>query len=95
MSFGSINNGDPGVGEDLAEENGSAEDEEERLTESVAVPRMDVVQGTGWLSAAMLIINAALGAGLLNFPQAFHAAGGLVVGTTIQLVCAEITELFA
>jgi sodium-coupled neutral amino acid transporter 7/8 len=33
-----------------------------------------------------LIINAALGAGLLNFPQAFGQAGGIVTAVIVQAV---------
>jgi hypothetical protein len=33
-----------------------------------------------------LIINAALGAGLLNFPQAFEQAGGIVTAVIVQAV---------
>ena len=34
-----------------------------------------------------LVVNAALGAGILNFPAAYHESGGLVVGIVVQLVC--------
>ena len=69
---------------------GPTEDDEEILTE-LSTTRIVVLgtqssNGTGWFATGMLIINAALGAGLLNFPQAFHQAGGLVVGISIQLV---------
>lgn len=33
-----------------------------------------------------LIVNAALGAGLLNFPRAFHEAGGIVSGNLVHIV---------
>ena len=36
--------------------------------------------------AVFLIANAALGAGLLNFPEAYKKAGGLKTAITIQLV---------
>ena len=36
--------------------------------------------------AIFLIANAALGAGLLNFPEAYKKAGGLQTAITIQLV---------
>ena len=36
-----------------------------------------LLQGTSTIGAVFLIINAALGAGLLNFPQQFHEAGEL------------------
>lgn len=42
--------------------------------------------GSGRLSAIFLVINAALGAGLLNFPQAFDQAGGIVTAITVQAV---------
>ena len=40
--------------------------------------------GTGWPAAVFLIVNAALGAGLLNFPQAYDQAGGLAVALSVQ-----------
>ncbi|KAK7114363.1 sodium-coupled neutral amino acid transporter 7-like [Littorina saxatilis] len=43
-------------------------------------------KGSSWLSSAFLVVNAALGAGLLNFPQAYHQAGGVVVAIVIQSV---------
>ena len=33
-----------------------------------------------------LVVNAALGAGLLNFPQAYQQAGGVVIAILIQAV---------
>jgi amino acid permease len=36
--------------------------------------------------SVFLIINAALGAGLLNFPKSFDEAGGVVVGLVVQAV---------
>lgn len=41
-------------------------------------------RGSSWYAAVFLIINAALGAGLLNFPQAFDDAGGIVVSLLVQ-----------
>ncbi|KAG8251761.1 hypothetical protein J6590_072603 [Homalodisca vitripennis] len=38
------------------------------------------------LAAVFLLVNAALGAGLLNFPQAFDQAGGISVALLVQLV---------
>ncbi|XP_075215324.1 sodium-coupled neutral amino acid transporter 7-like [Lycorma delicatula] len=40
----------------------------------------------GIFSATMLIGNAAIGAGILNFPEAFEFAGGIIVAMTVQLV---------
>lgn len=42
--------------------------------------------GSGRLSAIFLVINACLGAGLLNFPQAFDQGGGIVVSIIVQAV---------
>ena len=42
--------------------------------------------GTSLLPTIFLIVNAALGAGLLNFPKAFEEAGGVVVAMSIQIV---------
>ncbi len=41
-------------------------------------------QGTGLVLTVFLIVNAALGAGLLNFPRAFADAGGVAAGTAVQ-----------
>ncbi|KAL1447807.1 hypothetical protein MTO96_028318 [Rhipicephalus appendiculatus] len=43
-------------------------------------------KGSSWISAVFLIINAALGAGLLNFPHAFDQAGGVAVALSVQAV---------
>jgi len=42
--------------------------------------------GSSWISSVFLVVNAALGAGLLNFPQAYHNAGGVVTAILIQAV---------
>ncbi|KAG1650505.1 putative sodium-coupled neutral amino acid transporter 7 [Nymphon striatum] len=39
---------------------------------------------SSWFAAVFLIINACLGAGLLNFPQAYDLAGGIGVAVVIQ-----------
>ncbi|XP_076370677.1 sodium-coupled neutral amino acid transporter 7-like isoform X1 [Tachypleus tridentatus] len=44
------------------------------------------VSGTSWYVATFVVVNAALGAGLLNFPQAYHQAGGVLVAMCVQLV---------
>ena len=41
--------------------------------------------GTSVLGAVFLIVNAALGAGLLNFPQAYGQAGGVLAAMSIQV----------
>lgn len=42
--------------------------------------------GISWYFAVFLIVNAALGAGLLNFSKAFDNAGGILISTIIQTV---------
>uniref|UniRef100_A0A3Q3X7A2 Sodium-coupled neutral amino acid transporter 7 n=1 Tax=Mola mola TaxID=94237 RepID=A0A3Q3X7A2_MOLML len=58
-------------------------------------PSMDTEQhletetrGTGGVSclgAVFIVVNAALGAGLLNFPAAFNMAGGVTAGVMLQM----------
>lgn len=38
------------------------------------------------LGAVFIVVNAALGAGLLNFPAAFNMAGGVTAGVVLQMV---------
>ncbi|XP_019361381.1 PREDICTED: putative sodium-coupled neutral amino acid transporter 7 [Gavialis gangeticus] len=40
---------------------------------------------TSTLGAIFIVVNAALGAGLLNFPAAFSTAGGVAAGITLQM----------
>ena len=42
--------------------------------------------GSSWYAAVFIVVNAALGAGLLNFPQAFDQSGGIAVAIIIQAV---------
>ncbi|KAJ4433722.1 hypothetical protein ANN_16033 [Periplaneta americana] len=53
-----------------------------------------IAGGSGRLSAIFLIINAALGAGLLNFPQAFDQAGGIVTAIIVQAFYVTLTLLY-
>ncbi|TSM20291.1 putative sodium-coupled neutral amino acid transporter 7 [Bagarius yarrelli] len=46
---------------------------------------------TSALGAVFIVVNAALGAGLLNFPAAFYMAGGVVSGVVLQMVSNEST----
>lgn len=41
---------------------------------------------TSMLGAVFIVVNAALGAGLLNFPAAFRMAGGVAAGIAMQMV---------
>ncbi|KAI8746444.1 sodium-coupled neutral amino acid transporter 7 [Biomphalaria glabrata] len=46
--------------------------------------QVKVQTGSGWFGSAFLVVNAALGAGLLNFPIAYHQAGGVVSAVLVQ-----------
>ncbi|XP_029312675.1 sodium-coupled neutral amino acid transporter 7 [Cottoperca gobio] len=55
--------------------------------DSVRHPEMDS-RGSGGVSswaAVFIVVNAALGAGLLNFPAAFNMAGGVTAGLALQM----------
>nr|CAD7440196.1 unnamed protein product [Timema bartmani] len=49
-----------------------------------AVACRPLCTGSNKLAVIFLIINAALGAGLLNFPQAFDQAGGIITALSVQ-----------
>ncbi|EFN80665.1 putative sodium-coupled neutral amino acid transporter 7 [Harpegnathos saltator] len=51
-----------------------------------AVHNSETRTGAGILGTIFLIVNATLGAGLLNFPQAFDKAGGVGTSVLTQLV---------
>ena len=42
--------------------------------------------GISWYFAVFLIVNAALGAGVLNFAKAYDSAGGILISSLMQLV---------
>ena len=44
--------------------------------------------GISWQVAAFLLVNCALGAGILNYPQAYDKVGGILIATVFQLVSA-------
>ncbi|XP_059158339.1 sodium-coupled neutral amino acid transporter 7-like [Physella acuta] len=43
-------------------------------------------KGSGWFVSAFLVVNTTLGAGLLNFPMAYHQAGGVLAAVIVQSV---------
>lgn len=45
-----------------------------------------VKSGTSWPVASFLLVNAALGAGVLNYPFAYDKAGGIYFATFLQMV---------
>lgn len=54
--------------------------------------------GVSSVGAVFIVVNAALGAGLLNFPAAFNMAGGVTAGFVLQMVrrlCASGTPLLS
>ncbi|KFO85928.1 Putative sodium-coupled neutral amino acid transporter 7, partial [Buceros rhinoceros silvestris] len=67
--------------------------ERARLLQSPSVetvPKSGESQGNGLgatsaLGAVFIVVNAALGAGLLNFPAAFSMAGGVAAGIALQM----------
>lgn len=48
--------------------------------------------GITWPVAAFLLVNCALGAGVLNYPAAYDRLGGVLIATIIQLV-SELSSL--
>ncbi|XP_029987140.1 sodium-coupled neutral amino acid transporter 7 [Sphaeramia orbicularis] len=53
-----------------------------------SVQHLDTNQRSGGVScigAVFIVVNAALGAGLLNFPAAFNMAGGVTAGVMLQM----------
>ncbi|ESO03195.1 hypothetical protein HELRODRAFT_192132 [Helobdella robusta] len=48
-------------------------------------PSSSQVQGTSWYISIFLVVNIIIGGGLLNFPQAYHQSGGILVATI--LIC--------
>lgn len=50
--------------------------------------------GVSCLGAVFIVVNAALGAGLLNFPAAFYMAGGVLSGVMLQMVRELSPDMF-
>ncbi|KAK7913058.1 hypothetical protein WMY93_013269 [Mugilogobius chulae] len=52
-----------------------------------SVPHIETERSTGVssIAAVFIVVNAALGAGLLNFPAAFSMAGGVTAGVMLQM----------
>ena len=61
-------------------------DQDHLILPELGEERSAEVGGTSTLGSIFLIINAALGAGLLNFPKAFDTAGGVLVAVVVQVV---------
>ena len=48
------------------------------------------ILGSTWYASVFLVVNAALGAGLLNFPAAYNQSGGIFTAIVIQAVCGMV-----
>ncbi|KAG9508800.1 putative sodium-coupled neutral amino acid transporter 7 [Fragariocoptes setiger] len=49
-------------------------------------PLLKHLQGVNWGVASFLLVNAALGAGMLNYPYAYGQVGGVLAAAIIQMV---------
>lgn len=58
---------------------------EEEFSES-AISTPAIQQGIAWTVAAFLLVNSALGAGVLNYPAAYDHAGGILAATLLQIL---------
>ena len=56
------------------------------LLGSVSVERDRPVGKTSLMGAIFIVVNACIGAGMLNFPAAYQGAGGLHIGIFMQAV---------
>lgn len=63
---------------------------EEEYTELI---QKEKKQGTSPFGSVFIVVNAALGAGLLSFPQAFVFAGGLIGGLTLEVCLATLMAI--
>ncbi|XP_072024385.1 sodium-coupled neutral amino acid transporter 7-like [Amphiura filiformis] len=62
------------------------------LIGSISVERDRPVGKTSLLGAIFIVVNACIGAGMLNFPAAYQGAGGIHVGILMQ--CALLLVVF-
>ena len=54
---------------------------------------VEFAEGLPIWRAALLVVNSALGAGILNFPQAYAECGGIATALTIQMVGVFLTSI--
>ena len=53
-------------------------------------------KSTGTVGAVFIVVNAAMGAGLLNIPNGYKLAGGIGLGTAVEMVrCILFLTIFA
>ena len=60
-------------------------DEHSLITEKIESQRYYNPNGTNTACTVFLIVNAALGSGLLNFPKSYDNAGGILIALLVQL----------
>ncbi|XP_062868639.1 sodium-coupled neutral amino acid transporter 7 [Trichomycterus rosablanca] len=63
----------------------SGDDEEKAPLIHSNGPAKEQRGGTSTFGAVFIVVNAALGAGLLNFPAAFNMAGGVTAGVVLMM----------
>lgn len=64
-----------------------------RTATPIITPIAEHEEGVSWVGATFLLLNAALGIGILNFPAAYSQAGGILSATLIQLLMVFIIIL--
>lgn len=72
------------ISEEIGEKTNLLNGLRDEKLESVTTPA--VQQGIAWTVATFLLVNSALGAGVLNFPAAYDRAGGILSATIMQIV---------
>lgn len=83
----------------ITEENGekapllNGPDEASFSESTISTPAIQ--QGVAWTVAAFLLVNSALGAGVLNYPAAYDRAGGILAATLLQIlmICLNVVTM--
>ncbi|XP_014671427.1 PREDICTED: putative sodium-coupled neutral amino acid transporter 7 isoform X2 [Priapulus caudatus] len=60
--------------------------EESLLLLGASSKKTEIREGSSWWASSFIIINAGLGAGLLNFADSYNDAGGIVIALTLQTI---------
>lgn len=58
---------------------------ESLINKSIRLPS-EMPTGVSWGVAAFLLVNTALGAGMLNYPYAYNQIGGVLAAALMQIV---------
>ena len=64
-----------------------------QLADDKSHVHVEFVEGLPIWRAALLVVNSALGAGILNFPLAYAECGGIATAFTIQMVGVLMKEV--